>query len=110
MWNGKYRTVVAAVLAGAILSSPLLCGMSCVESRSGKSSALVEAAPGMGELAEAFVKSGFVGCVLMDVVLNTGFDEWIDSVEFRNWVWVGAELLRFVRIVRFVVEVPRSKK
>ena len=95
MGNRKYRTVVAAVLAGAVLFSPLLCGMSCLETSGGNSSSGVEVAPA-AELAGEFAVSVVVGCVLTHVILNIDGSEWAELARVGTWVWVGAETVRLV--------------
>jgi len=94
MGTRKYRTVVAAVLAGVVLFSPLLCGMSCLETNGIRSSAAVESAPRAEELAAEFVGSALVGCVLSHLVSKIGFNEWADQVDVVTWVWVGVEVLQ----------------
>ena len=90
MRNGKYRTVVAAVLVGAVLFSPLLCGMPCIETGGGNSSAAAKVAPA-AELAGEFVGSAVVGCVLTHVVLDIDWSDWAGVLEDGAWVWVGVE-------------------
>ena len=89
MLKKKHRLVSAAVLAGVALFSPLLCGMTCLETRVERASAEVESAPGVGEFAGEFVGSGAVGCVLMHVVLKIEVSEWMDAVKVGTWVRVG---------------------
>jgi hypothetical protein len=96
MLKKKYRLVVAAVLAGAVLCSPLLCGMTCVETRVERASAAVEAAPAVEEFAGKFVESGVAGCVLMHVVLSADVSEWTEVARVGSWFWVGVEIVRFV--------------
>ena len=84
----KHRLVVAAVLAGAVLCSPLLCGMTCVETRVERASAAVESAPAVGEFAGEFVESGAVGCVLTHVVLKIDVSEWMDAVLGEELPWM----------------------
>ena len=93
MLKGKYRTVVAAVLVGAALFSPLLCGMSCLETNEIRPSADVENAPGAKELAAEFVGRTLV-CVLSHLVSKIDFSEWADQVDVVTWVWVGLEVLQ----------------
>jgi len=93
MLKKKYRTVVAVALAGAALFSPLLCGMTCLETRGGNSSARAEEAPAV-ELAGEFAVSGVVGCVLTHVALDINFSGWEDQVDVGTWVWVGVETVR----------------
>ena len=94
MGKRKYRAVFSAVLAGAVLFSPLLCGMSCLESNGIRPSAAVESAPRAEELAAEFVGSALVGCVLSHLVSKIDFSEWADQVDVVTWVWVGVEVLR----------------
>jgi hypothetical protein len=94
MGTRKYRTVVAAILIGAFLFSPLLCGMSCLESNGITASAAVESAPRAEELAAEFVGSALVGCVLSHLVSKIDFGEWADQVDVVTWVWVGVAVLR----------------
>jgi hypothetical protein len=84
----KHRLVVAAVLAGAVLGSPLLCGMTCVETPAHGASAAVEAAPAVGEFAGKVVESGAVGCVLTHVVLKIDVSEWMDAVLEEELPWM----------------------
>jgi hypothetical protein len=97
MLKKNHRLVVAAVLAGVVLGSPLLCGMSCMETRVERASAAVEAGPAVGEFAGEFVESGVVGCVLMHVVLSTDWSGWTEAAQAGTWMWVGIEAVRLVR-------------
>jgi hypothetical protein len=90
----KHRLVVAAVLAGAVLGSPLLCGMTCVETPVDGASAAVESAPRAEELAAEFVGGALVRCVLSHLVSKIDFSEWADQVDVVTWVWVGVEVWR----------------
>jgi len=94
MGKSKYRTVVAAVLVGAVLFSPLLCGMSCLETNGIRPSAAVESASRAEELAAEFVGSALVGCVLSHVISRIDFSGWTDQVDVGTWVWIGVEALR----------------
>ena len=94
MGNRKYRTVIAAVLAGAILFSPLLCGMSCLEMNGTRRGAAVEMASPAEELAAEFAGSALVGCVLSHVVSKLDFSGWTDQVDVMTWVWIGVGALR----------------
>jgi len=94
MRKRKYRTVAAAVLAGAILFSPLLCGMSCVEMNGIRPSAAAEMASPAEELAAEIAGSALVGCVLSHVASRIDFMEWADQVDAMTWVWVGVKALR----------------
>jgi hypothetical protein len=92
MGKRKYRTVAAAVLAGAVLFSPLLCGMSCLEAggvRPGVTTEMV--APAAGEFLGEVVESGVVGCLLAQVVLRVDVNEFGDLARVGSWVWVGVE-------------------
>jgi len=84
----KRRLVVSALLAGVVLFSPLLCGMTCVETPVDGASAAVEAAPAVGEFAGEFVESGAVGCVLTHVVLKIDVSEWMDAVLGKELPWM----------------------
>lgn len=94
MSSRKYRKVVAAVLVGAVLFSPLLCGMSCLETNGIRPSAAVESASQAEELAAEFVGSALVGCVLSHVVSKIDLSRWTDQVDVVTWVWVGVVVLR----------------
>lgn len=93
MGKRKYRTVAAAVLAGAALFSPLLCGMTCREGLRVRPEAAKTVTPA-AELTGEFVGSAVIGCVLTHVVSKIDFSGWADEVDVRTWVWVGAEALR----------------
>ena len=95
MLKTNYRAVVAAILVGAALFSPLLCGMTCLEARGGKTSAAAEVGP-VGELAAEFAESAVVGCVLTHVVLSIDLSEWADILKDGNWVWVGVEVVELM--------------
>ncbi len=99
MLKKKYRTVVAAVLAGAALFSPLLCGMTCLETRGIGPSATVEVVPRAEEVAAEFAESGVVGCVLTHVVLSIDLNDWADVLHDGNWVWVGVETVELVTAI-----------
>jgi hypothetical protein len=90
----KYRTVVAAVLVGVVLCSPLLCGMSCLENHVIRASVAGEIASPVEELVMEFARSVLVGCVLTNVVSKIDFSEWTGQVDVMTWVWVGMEVLR----------------
>jgi hypothetical protein len=96
MRKRNYRAGVAAVLAGAALFSPLLCGMTCRGTREGETGAAVEAAPAAGEFVAEFVGSGVVGCALTHVVLEIDWSGWEGVLEDGAWVWVGFEAVRLV--------------
>jgi len=94
MLKRNYRAVVSAILVGAVLFSPLLCGMTRLEARGIGSSAVAEIAPTVEELAGQFEGSALVGCVLSHLVSKIDFSEWADQVDVVIWVWVGVEVLR----------------
>jgi hypothetical protein len=101
MGTRKYRTVVAAVLAGVVLFSPLLCGMTCLEMHGIRPEAATEmVAPGPGEFLGKIVESGVVGCVLAQVVPRTELSEWVGLARVGSWVWVGVEVIRLVGMLR----------
>jgi hypothetical protein len=99
MRNRKYRAVVAAVLVGAVLFSPLLCGMTCIETGGRNSSAAAKVAPAAGEFVGEFVESGVVGCVLTHVVFDIDWSDWAGVLEDGTWVWVGVEAVRLTGVV-----------
>ena len=94
MRKRKYRTVAAAILAGVVLFSPLLCGMSCVETNGIRRSAAAEMASPAEELAAEIAASALFGCVLSHVASRIDFMEWTDQVDVVTWVWVGVKALR----------------
>jgi len=97
MGKRKYRAVFSAVLAGAVLFSPLLCGMTCLEGRGVQVDVATEmVAPATGEFVGNFVENGVVGCVLTHVVLDIDWSDWTDVLEDGAWVWVGVEAVRLV--------------
>src|SRR5689334_7101058 len=93
MRQRKYRTVAAAVLAGVVLFSPLLCGMTCRE-RLGMQPEAAQAVAPVTALTGEFVKSALVGCVLTHLVSRINFGGWSDGVDVRPWVWVAVEAVR----------------
>jgi hypothetical protein len=103
MLKKNYRKAVAAgvaaVLAGAILCSPLLCGMTCLEGRGIGAGAAVEAGAPAEELVGELAESAVLGCVLADVVLKIDLGEWADALNEESWVWVGVEAGRLVTVV-----------
>ena len=103
MWKKNYRKAVAAgvaaVLVGAILFSPLLCGMPCLEARGMRAGAAVEAAAPAEELVGEFAESAVVGCVLTHVVLNVDLSEWEDVFEAGTLVWVGVEAVEVIGVI-----------
>ena len=94
MGNRKYRTVVAAVLAGAVLFSPLLCAMTRLEGCGVGPSAGVEFVPPVGELAAEFAESAAVGCVLKQVVSKIDFGGSMERVNVESLVRIGVDALR----------------
>jgi hypothetical protein len=95
MRKRNYQAGVAAILVGAVLFSPLLCGMTCLETGAGNSTAAAEVAPA-AELAGEFAISVVVGCVLTHVVLNIELSEWVDVLEIGARVWFGVEVVELV--------------
>ncbi len=97
MGKRKYRAVFSAVLAGVVLFSPLLCGMTCLEGRGVQVDVATEmVAPATGEFVGNFVENGVVGCVLTHVVLDVDLSGWADVLNDGNWVWVGVEAVELV--------------
>jgi len=96
MRKRNYRAGVAAVLVGAVLFSPLLCGMTCLETRGIRPSVEAEAGPAPWEFVAEFVGTGIVGCVLTHVVLRVDVGEWKELARVGSWFWVGVEIVRFV--------------
>jgi hypothetical protein len=90
----KHRLVVSAVLAGVVLCSPLLCGMTCLEERGIEQKSGVEFGLPAGELAAGFVESAVVGCLLTRVVSKLDLSEWAERVDVEQLVRVGVEALR----------------
>ena len=103
MWKKNYRKAVAAgvaaVLVGAILFSPLLCGMPCLEARGMRAGAAVEAAAPAEELVGEFAERPVVGCVLTHVVSQLDFSGWTEGLQVGTWVWVGMEMGKLVTVV-----------
>jgi hypothetical protein len=97
MGKRKYRAGVAAVLVGAVLFSPLLCGTTCLGARGGNLGAAAEIDTPAVEIAGKFAESAVVGCVLTHVVLNIDVSEWADVLNDGNWVWVGVEGVELVQ-------------
>ncbi|HEV2103771.1 MAG TPA: hypothetical protein VGR58_13415 [Candidatus Acidoferrum sp.] len=93
MGKRKYRTVVAAVMAGAVLFSPLLCGMTCREGLWVRVEATETMAPAT-ELTGELVGGAVVGCVLPHLVAKIDFGGWADEVDVRTWFWIAVEALR----------------
>jgi hypothetical protein len=99
MLNRNYRTVVATVLVGAAVFSPLLCAMTCLETRGIRPSVGAEVAPSVGEVAGEFVGSAAVGCVLTHLVWDIDLSGWTEKVDVESSVWVGVVALESVRAV-----------
>jgi hypothetical protein len=98
MGKAKYRTVVAAVLAGVVLFSPILCGKSCLEGRgSGNSGSVDVAAPVVAqELVRKIAESGVVGCVVIQVLLDVDGKDLTNVLEVGNWIWFGIEPVEWI--------------
>jgi hypothetical protein len=98
MLKKNYRKAVAAgvaaVLVGAILFSPLLCVMPCLEARGMRVGAAVEAGAPAEELVGELAESAVLGCVLTHVVSQLDFSGWTDVVRVGTWVWVGVEVVK----------------
>jgi len=94
MRKRKYRTVVAAILAGVVLFSPLLCGMTCLEERGIAAKSGVEFVSPAEELVAGFAESVVVGCLLTRVVPKNDFIEWTEGVDVEGLARVGVEALR----------------
>ena len=94
MGTRKYRTVVAGILVGAFLFSPLLCGMSCLETNGIRPSTAAEIASPAEELAAEITGNALVGCVLSHVVSKIDISGWTEKVDVMTWVWVGVGALR----------------
>lgn len=94
MGKKNYRAVVAAVLVGAVLFSPLVCGMTCLEAGVEKSGAAAEVIAPARELGVEFAGSALVGCALSHVVSKIDFSGWTDQVDVMTWVWIGVGALR----------------
>ncbi|HET7108938.1 MAG TPA: hypothetical protein VFI38_19145 [Candidatus Acidoferrum sp.] len=97
MGKRMYRTLAATVLAGVVLFSPLLCGMTCREGLAVRFGAAQTVAPAT-ELTGEVVGNAVVECVFTHVISKIEFSGWAAEVDVRTWVWVGAEALRFVGI------------
>ncbi len=94
MRKRKYRTVAAAILAGVILFSPLLCGMTCLEERGLEAKSAVEFVSPAEELVVGIAQSAVVGCLLTRVVTKIDWSEWAEQVDVERVVQVGVETLR----------------
>ena len=94
MGTKKYRTVVAAILAGAILFSPLLCGMTCLEEQGIEAKSGVEFVLPAEELVAGFAESAVVGCLLTRVVTKIDWSEWAEGVDVEGLVRLGVATLR----------------
>jgi hypothetical protein len=99
MLNRNYRTVVATVLAGVAVFTPLLCGMTCLETRGIRPSVGAEVAPSAGELAGEFMGSAAVGRVLTHLVWDIDLSGWTEKVDVESLVWVEVVALESVRAV-----------
>ena len=94
MGKRKIRAGIAAVLAGVVLFSPLVCGMSCLEARVSRARGGAEIVRPAEELVAGFAESAVVGCVLTHVASRIDFSDWTDRVDVESLVWVGVEALR----------------
>jgi hypothetical protein len=94
MGTREYRTVVAAILAGVVLFSPLLCGMTCLEKRAIGAKSGVEFVSPAEELVAGFMESAVVGCLLTRVGPKIDWSEWVERVDVERVVRVGVEGLR----------------
>jgi hypothetical protein len=94
MRKRKYRTVAAAILAGGVLFSPLLCGMTCLEERGIDAKSGVEFVLPAEELVAGFAESAVVACLLERVVPKIDFSEWAERADVERLVRVGVETLR----------------
>jgi hypothetical protein len=90
MSTQKYRTVVAAVLAGVVLCSPLLCGMSCFE----RNAATEMAGPEAGKFIRGFVEMGAMGCEVWHITSRINEADWAETA--RVCAWVGIETVRLI--------------
>ncbi len=94
MGKRKIRAGIAAVLAGAVLFSPLVCGMSCLEARVSRASAGAEIVRPAEELVAGFVESAVVGCLLTHVASKI---DWTERVDVEGLVQVGVAVVRLFR-------------
>jgi hypothetical protein len=94
MRKRKYRAVAATILAGVVLFSPLLCGMTCLEERGIEAKSGAEFVLPADELVAGFAESAVVGCLLTRVVPKIDFSEWAERVDVERVVRVGVETLR----------------
>ena len=94
MSTRKYRMVVAAILAGVALFSPLLCGMTCLEERGIAQKSGAEFVLPTEELVAWLVESGVVGCLLTRVVPKIDLSEWAERVDVEQGARMGIETLR----------------
>jgi hypothetical protein len=100
MLKKNYRKAVAAgvaaILAGAILFSPLLCGMTCLELGGIRANTISETVPPpAGEFVEEILESGAVGCALGHMVLTLELRDLAYLARIGSWVWIGVEMARF---------------
>jgi hypothetical protein len=94
MGTRKYRMVVAALLTGVALFSPLLCGMTCLEERGIEQKSGAEFALPAEELVVWFAESGVVGCLLTRVVPKIDLSEWAERVYIERWFRMGVQTMR----------------
>ena len=94
MRKRKYRTVAAAILAGVVLFSPLLRGMTCLEERGIEAKSGEEFVLPAEELVAGFAESAVVGCLLTRVVPKIDFSEWVERVDVERLVRLGVEIMR----------------
>jgi hypothetical protein len=102
MRKTNHRAGVAAILVGAVLFSPLLCGMTCFEARGVRPNVAAEAAPAAGEFVAQFAERAVVGCLLTQVVLNIDFSGWEDVFTGGAWIWVGVEAMKLIGAIERV--------
>jgi hypothetical protein len=89
MGTRNYRTVAAAVLAGAIMFSPLLCGMTCLAGRESKHRVA-------GDFGGDLVESGVVGCVVANMVGRFNAGDWEDVLQVGAWIETGIQAMKLV--------------
>jgi hypothetical protein len=98
MLKRKYRAGVAAVLVGAVLFSPLLCGMTCMEGLGVRHGVSVDVAAPVEaqELVGKIVESG-VGCMVIEAFLDVDAKDLASVLEAGNWIWFGIEPVESIR-------------